>query len=144
MQVAEILRAKGRSVETISGRASLSEAAVRMANRRIGCLVVSDDGSTVEGLITERDIVRAVAQRGGDPMRLATASVMSRPAPVCTPTTDVVSLMRTMTERRYRHVPVLDNGALVGIVSIGDVVKQRLDDLELEAMVLRDGFRSRH
>ena len=144
MQVAEILRAKGTAVETISGRASLSEAAVRMSNRRIGCLVVSDDGSTVEGLITERDIVRAVAQRGGDPMRLDTASVMSRPAPVCTPATDVVSLMRTMTERRYRHVPVLDNGALVGIVSIGDVVKQRLDDLELEAMVLRDGFRSRH
>ena len=144
MQVAEILRAKGTAVETISGRASLSEAAVRMSNRRIGCLVVTEDGRTVEGLITERDIVRAVAHRGGDPMRLDTASVMSRPAPVCTPTTDVVSLMRTMTERRYRHVPVLDDGALVGIVSIGDVVKQRLDDLELEAMVLRDGFRSRH
>ncbi len=144
MLVAEILRAKGTAVETISGRASLSEAAIRMANRRIGCLVVSESGSAVQGLITERDIVRAVAQRGGDPMRLDTASVMSRPAPVCTPDTDVVSLMRTMTERRYRHVPVLDNGALVGIVSIGDVVKQRLDDLELEAMVLRDGFRSRH
>ena len=144
MKVAEILRAKGAAVETISGRASLSEAAVRMSNRRIGCLVVSNDGSIVEGLITERDIVHAVAQRGGDPMRLDIASVMSRPAPVCTPATDVVSLMRTMTERRYRHVPVLDNGALVGIVSIGDVVKQRLDELELEAMVLRDGFRSRH
>ena len=77
-------------------------------------------------------------------MRLETATVMSKPVPVCTPDTDVVSLMRTMTERRYRHVPVVDDGTLVGIVSIGDVVKQRLDDLELEAMVLRDGFRSRH
>ena len=144
MHVEDILRAKGKTVETISQRASVAEAALVMTNRRIGCLVVSSDGRSVEGLITERDIVRAVAHRGDDAMRCEVSVVMSSSVPVCDPATDVVSLMRTMTDRRYRHVPVVDNGSLVGIVSIGDVVKQRLEGLELEAMVLRDGFRSRH
>ena len=107
-------------------------------------VVVSDDRHRVEGLIAERDVVRAIAYRGSDATHLAAASVMSTAVPTCTSSSDVLSVMRTMTDRRFRHMPVLDDGALVGIVSIGDVVKQRLEELELEAMVLRDGFRSRH
>jgi CBS domain-containing protein len=144
MRVEEILRAKGSTVETIAPAAPVADAVLRMAHRRIGCVVVSDDGDRVEGLLTERDVVRAIAYRGSDSTHLATASVMSTAVPTCRSSSDVLSVMRTMTDRRFRHMPVLDDGRLMGIVSIGDVVKQRLEELELEAMVLRDGFRSRH
>jgi CBS domain-containing protein len=109
-----------------------------MASNRLGCLVVSDDGSHVDGLITERDLVRALATRGPDMSTWRVRDVMSHDVPTCAPTEDVTSLMRTMTRRRYRHVPVVRDGMLVGIVSIGDVVKHRLSDMELQASVLRD------
>ena len=144
MHVEEILRAKGSTVEVIASHAPVADAVLRMAHRRIGCVVVTDQNDRVEGLLTERDVVRAIAYRGSDATHLAVASVMSTAVPTCTSSSDVLSVMRTMTDRRFRHMPVIDDGRLIGIVSIGDVVKQRLEELELEAMVLRDGFRSRH
>ena len=144
MHVEEILRAKGSSVEMIAPDAPIADTMLHITHRRIRCVVVIDDGDRVEGLLTERDVVRAIAYRGSDATHLATASVMSTAVPTCRSSADVLSVMRTMTDRRFRHMPVLDDSRLIGIVSIGDVVKQRLEELELEAMVLRDGFRSRH
>jgi CBS domain-containing protein len=144
MLVERILSTKGSTVETIAPAAPVSAAATRMAALRIGCLVVSEDQRVVLGLVTERDVVRALAQKGADAVNLQVRDVMSFDAPTCSPADNLASLMRTMTTRRYRHVPVVHEGALVGLVSIGDVVKQRLEDLELETSVLRDAYRASH
>jgi len=144
MLVETILRAKGDAVETIEPDDLARMAAHRMATRRLGCLVVTRDGSHVDGLITERDLVRALAVRGSEASNCRVRDIMSRDVPVCAPNDQVASLMRTMTDRRYRHVPVVRDGVLVGLVSIGDVVKYRLDDMELETSVLRDVHTSAH
>jgi CBS domain-containing protein len=144
MLVAQLLSTKGSVVETIKPQSPVSAATVRMTTLRIGCLVVSENQHTVLGLVTERDIVRALAHHGPATPNLRVNDVMSTGVPTCAPNDNISSLMQTMTSRRYRHVPVVENGALVGIVSIGDVVKQRLSDLELEAHVLRDAYRAIH
>jgi CBS domain-containing protein len=144
MQVEKLLQTKGSAVETVTPESSASAAAVRMTTLRIGCLVVSEDDRTVQGLITERDLVRAFAHHGPATSNLRVFDVMSTGVPVCSPGDNLSSLMQTMTTRRYRHVPVVEHGTLVGIVSIGDVVKQRLSDLELETHVLRDAYRAVH
>ena len=144
MLVEELLRAKGSEVETIPPEVAASVAAIRMTTLRIGCLVVTVDQRSVLGLITERDVVRAFAHHGPAATNLRVDDVMSTGVPTCSPDDNVSTLMQTMTSRRYRHVPVVESGALVGIVSIGDVVKQRLSDLELEAHVLRDAYRAIH
>ena len=138
MQVDAILRAKGSNVETIAPDAPVRAAAQRMSGHRLGCLVVTRDGRHVDGLVTERDVVRALANRGADASTCRVQDVMSTNVPTCAPTDALSDVMRTMTERRYRHLPVLRSGALAGIVSIGDVVKYRLSDMELEASILRD------
>jgi CBS domain-containing protein len=140
MNVDVILRSKGTAVETVPSDAAVALAAYRMASARIGCLVVSDDGVLLQGLVTERDVVRAVARHGGDAPGLRVADVMSTDPPTCRPDDDLITVMHTMTRRRYRHVPVVADGRLAGLVSIGDVVKHRLDDLELRANVLRDAY----
>ena len=144
MNVDSLLRSKGSSVETVPPDAAVSYAAHRMAIARIGCLVVTSDGVAVEGLVTERDLVRAMARHGAGAPALRVADVMSVDPPLCQPHDDITSLMQTMTHRRYRHVPVVERGRLVGIVSIGDVMKQRVDDLELRANVLRDAYLAAH
>jgi CBS domain-containing protein len=144
MRVEAILRSKGSDVETIRPDASLTMAAQRMAALRIGCLVVTDVTSPVLGLLTERDVVRAFARHGATAATLVVREVMSTGVPTCHGEDDLSSLMRTMTVRRYRHVPVVQDAKLAGIVSIGDVVKQRLEDLELETNVLRDAYRATH
>lgn len=138
MQVDTILRSKGMGVETIGPDEPVRIAAHRMSSQRIGCLVVTRDGVHVEGLVTERDLVRALARRGAEASTCRVRDVMSTDVPTCTPNENITSLMHTMTERRYRHVPVVSSTAIVGLVSIGDIVKHRLQDLELEASVLRD------
>jgi CBS domain-containing protein len=142
MRIEAILRSKGPEVETIRPDAAVTMAAQRMAALRIGCLVVTDGQTPVIGLLTERDVVRAFARHGTNAATLSVRDIMSTGVPMCGPEDDLASIMRTMTTRRYRHVPVVKNGRLVGIVSIGDVVKQRLEDLELEATVLRDAYRA--
>jgi len=144
MQVDRILRTKGAAVETVAPGSPASAAAVRMSNLRIGCLVVSEDQRGVLGLVTERDLVRAFARHGASASNLKVREIMSVDVPTCSPDEDISSLMRTMTTRRYRHVPVVRGGELVGLVSIGDIVKQRLEDLELETSVLRDAYRAAH
>ena len=140
MKVEPILRAKGGEVRTIAPDASVSLAAHRMSTERIGCLVVTRDGATVDGLVTERDLVRAMARHGNAASAMRIADVMSVDVPWCHLDDDLAEVMQTMTRRRYRHVPVVDGKRLVGLVSIGDVVKHRLEELELEKQVLRERY----
>jgi CBS domain-containing protein len=140
MRVAGILEAKGRDVETVSPDSDLQLVMHRMAARRIGALVVTT-GSRVEGTISERDIVRALAKHGGRVLDLRVREVMSRNGPTCSPDDTLQHVMGEMTRTRHRHLPVVDgSGDLCGLVSIGDVVKHRLSEMELETRVLRDAY----
>lgn len=131
--VSVVLERKGRRVATIAPGASLAEAAHELAHHDVGALVVAPDGATIEGIISERDLARALARLGSacgdEPVR----AVMVDEVVTCSPDTSVDDLTALMTHRRVRHVPVVEAGVLVGIVSIGDVVKSRMDELELEA-----------
>jgi CBS domain-containing protein len=137
MNVHAILRNIGDSVVTIHPDATIDRAVSVLRRRGIGALVVSDDGESVVGILSERDIVDALARFGGDLLSVSVSEVMSSPVVTCEPGDSVAELMAEMTNRRIRHFPVLDDGRLVGIVSIGDLVKSRLDEIEYEAHSLR-------
>ena len=143
MKVAAILSAKGARVATIRPSASVAQAVGRFRTEGIGALVVTDPDDTILGLITEREIVVGLADIGAEILSRAVEEVMNRRPATCTPADDVKAVMATMTHRRLRHLPVLEKGGLAGIVSIGDVVKNRLDEMALEANVLRDAYISR-
>ena len=138
MQISQLLRHKGREVATIDSSESVRTALAVLAEKGIGALVVSSDGRSVDGIVSERDVARGLHERGagllGDPV----SSVMTAQVHTCPPEASVHDLARTMTDHRVRHVPVVEDGALVGIVSIGDVVKARLDELEEERKQLVD------
>ena len=137
MNVETILQNKGRAVAIIRPEDTVAAAVDALVTRNIGALVASEDGETVDGIISERDIVHALAQHGSGLLALTVAEVMTRPAITCDPSESVGELMAEMTNRRIRHFPVVRNGRLCGIVSIGDVVKNRLDEIEYEAKSLR-------
>ena len=143
MKVADILRAKGSQVESIRPDAKLVMAVHRMRMQNVGALVVSRDGARVEGVLSERDVVRALARHGADLCDMSVVAVMSRGVPVCAPQDSILSVMEQMTRTRNRHVPVVEDGRLCGIVSVGDVVKHRLEEMELETNVLRDHYLAR-
>ncbi len=133
MNVQSILGSKGNAVETIAQTASLFDAAQKLGERRIGALVVSGDGDAIEGIVSERDIVRATAGSGPEALANSVGSVMSTDVITCSCGDGVDQLMSLMTDRRIRHLPVVDEqGHLAGIISIGDVVKARLAELEHE------------
>jgi CBS domain-containing protein len=144
MKVASILKAKGSTVSTTPPRTSVATAARLLRDQRIGALVVSEDGASVLGIVTERDIVHGLADRGSSLLELPVSLVMAREPVTCTPDDDIPTVMSRMTRLRVRHLPVVVGGRLEGIVSIGDVVKHRLDELETEANVLREAFLARH
>ncbi|HWB51657.1 MAG TPA: CBS domain-containing protein [Stellaceae bacterium] len=137
MNVHTILRGKGKSVVTIHPDATVERAVAVLRLRGIGALVVSDDGHNVVGIVSERDIVEALGRYGNELLELPVAEVMTSPVVTCEPEDSVAELMAEMTNRRIRHFPVLDNGRLAGIVSIGDLVKSRLDEIEHEAHSMR-------
>ena len=137
MDVEAILRSKGRAVATIRPEETVRAAVDELISRNIGALVVSEDGESVEGVVSERDIVHALAARGGDLLSLKVAEVMTQPTVTCDPQDSIEHLMAEMTNRRIRHFPVVRDGRLCGIVSIGDVVKNRLGEVEYEARSLR-------
>ena len=143
MKVEDILRRKGAVVETIRPDAKIVMAVHRMRMQNVGALVVSRDGVRVEGVLFERDIVRGLARHGADLLDMSVVAVMSRNVPVCSPQDSLTSVMREMTRSRNRHMPVVDDGRLCGIVSVGDAVKHRLEEMELETNVLRDAYLSR-
>jgi CBS domain-containing protein len=133
--VDQILAAKGRTVATVAPDATVTDAVRMLAEKNLGALVVSADGSTVDGIVSERDIVRCLAT---EPRVLERRvdELMVRDVATCDGRTHIEELMNTMTEGRFRHVPVLDDGRLGGIVSIGDVVKARIDELATETQQL--------
>jgi CBS domain-containing protein len=137
MNVETILRNKGRAVATIRPKEMVGAAIDALVSRNIGALVASEDGERVDGIISERDIVHALAQHGSGLLSLTVEEVMTQPVITCDPMSGVDELMAEMTNRRIRHFPVVRNGRLCGIVSIGDVVKSRLDEIEYEAKSLR-------
>ncbi|HEX9819110.1 MAG TPA: CBS domain-containing protein [Methylomirabilota bacterium] len=138
MKVASILRAKGLHVETVAPETTLGSVAWTLRSRAIGALVVVDGHGSIAGVISERDIVNGLAEHGADLLGMRVAQVMNRSVVACTPEDNITSVMAQMTRYRVRHVVVTEQGRLHGIVSIGDVVKHRLDELELEANVLRE------
>jgi CBS domain-containing protein len=138
VQISQLLRHKGREVATIDGSHSVRSALALLAEKGIGALVVSSDGRRVDGIVSERDVARGLHERGAELLADPVSSVMTTQVQVCPPDASVDSLARTMTDHRVRHVPVVADGALVGLVSIGDVVKARLDELEDERRQLVD------
>jgi CBS domain-containing protein len=136
--IEHILHRKGRQVTTIAADATVAEAVALLQERNIGALVVTDDG--VAGMLSERDVVRALAdpERAAGVLDQVVSELMTTVVATCGPRATVDELMRLMTDRRIRHIPVLDEGELVGIVSIGDVVKSRIDELQTETDTLHD------
>ena len=144
MRVHDVLNHKGSAVVTIEPGATIAEVLDSLAKNGIGSLVVTGDGKTVEGIVSERDIVRALNVRGTDLLGTAVRNVMRTDVLTCAPNDQISTLARTMTEKRYPHLPVMVDGVLSGIVSIGDVVKSRVDELETEHDQLIDYLYSRH
>ena len=138
VNVSDILAAKGSAVETIGPGATIERAAQRLRTAHLGALVVSTDGTHLNGVITERDIVYGLGKHGGALLDMRVDQLMRRGGPTWSPRDTLQQLMAQMTRLRVRHVPVVHDGELVGIVSIGDVVKHRLDELEAEARTLHD------
>jgi CBS domain-containing protein len=143
MNVENILQRKGTKVATIAPEASIKRAADWLRANNVGALVVTSN-DTIIGIISERDIVRALSQYGEPVASMKVKDIMTHGLITASVADDLTHLMRLMTRHRVRHMPVLCNGKLAGIISIGDVVKHRLDDLELEANVLRDVYMASH
>ena len=140
MNVDGILRAKGASVATIRPDATIGDLVHGLRDERIGAMVVSEDGRFVMGIISERDVVRGLAERGPRILETQVAELMTHDVVSCTPQDTVKQVMAEMTRRRIRHLPVVADGVLCGIVSIGDVVKNRLEEMETETNVLREVY----
>ena len=138
MQISQLLRRKGRDVATIDGAESVRTALEVLARHGIGALVVSADGKRIDGIVSERDVARGLHEKGAGLLAQPVSSVMTAQVHTCPPDATVHSMAQTMTDHRVRHVPVVRDGLLVGILSIGDVVKARLDELEEERKQLVD------
>jgi CBS domain-containing protein len=137
MLIAHVLRDKGAVVHTLHGDATLEQAAAQLDQRRVGALVVVGEGGAIVGVISERDIVREVARQGASCMSSQVASVMSRDVVTASLNETVDDGLARMTDRRIRHLPVVENARLVGIVSIGDLVKHRIAAVEAEAAAMQ-------
>ncbi len=138
MNVASILRQKGRAVTTANPAATLLDVAGKLTAKRIGAIVVVGVGGELEGIISERDIIRTLSKAGPGCLTQPASQIMTRNVVTCQETDTLEELMAMMTERRFRHLPVVTDGALVGIISIGDVVKHHVAEVEMEAMAMRE------
>lgn len=138
MSVEKILAKKGRNVITILPEHIVSDAAKLLNEQKIGVMVVCDPKGRLEGVLSERDLVKGMAKYGAATLTMPVRNLMTTVVITCKPTDDVKDLMQTMTNRRIRHLPVLEEGRLVGIVSIGDVVNFRLQEAQMEMGILRD------
>jgi CBS domain-containing protein len=138
MKVADILKTKGSAVKTVRPDETAKVFAEHLRNERIGAMIVTRDGSTLEGIISERDLAYGLAAYGDRLASMRVSELMTRLVILCTPEDTIAEVMTVMTQRRIRHLPVKDGGQLVGIISIGDVLKHRLGEMQLEANVLRD------
>ncbi|MEO3812819.1 CBS domain-containing protein [Sphaerisporangium sp. B11E5] len=132
MLISSILRHKGGAVVTVPPQATVTDLLALLSERNIGAVVVSEDGDTIAGIVSERDIVRHLHQTGPSVLDHHVSTIMTGSVRTCGPDANVDDLRRTMTDHRIRHVPVIDEGRLAGIVSIGDVVKSAIEELEAE------------
>lgn len=145
MTVAAILKVKGTHVESTTPETTLYTVAWTLKTRSIGALVVtSEDRAQILGIVSERDIVRGLIEHGEHLLALPVSRVMTSPVLTCAPEDRITAVMARMTRHRVRHLPVVDGGRLCGLVSIGDLVKNRLDELELEANILRESLMVSH
>ena len=138
MRISDVLRVKGTQVITVTPDTKVRQLVAVLAEHRIGAVVVSRDGTTVDGIASERDIVQALAQRGAAVMSEPVTAIYTAEVHTVTPQTPLDEVMRMMTESRVRHAPVVVDGSLHGLVSIGDVVKIRLGELETERTALTE------
>ena len=137
MNAATILKAKGREILTVRPEMTLEEAARVMAERGIGCVVVVDRPGALAGILSERDIVREIALGGAAKLKSRVADAMTRAVYCCRLSDTIDQLLAEMTMRRFRHIPVVEQGELIGLVSIGDVVKMRIAEAEMETEAMR-------
>jgi CBS domain-containing protein len=138
MLVRTILAQKGTEVATIEPGATVADAVGQLGRERIGALVVSPDGRAIDGILSERDIVRGLASEGPIVLERAVSTLMTREVTTCVHDDTADALMGLMTDQRIRHLPVVEDGSLCGLVSIGDVVKARVGELQVEAQTLQD------
>jgi CBS domain-containing protein len=138
MTISIILASKGREVVTIAPSASLASAVRLLVEKRIGAVLILGADRRVVGILSERDVVRALAERGAGALEEPVSQTMTRKVSTCNENESVLNIMERMTEGRSRHVPVVDQGELVGIVSIGDVVKHRLHEMERDSTAMHD------
>lgn len=130
MRISEVLRRKGHDVVTLTTEATIADVVAVLVQHGIGVTVIRDDDGTVAGIVSERDVIRHV--HGGGAPGQAVTTIMSSPVLTCAPADEIEQLAQVMTTERVRHLPVVEDGELIGIVSIGDIVKQRLDELQHE------------
>jgi CBS domain-containing protein len=138
MSIKGILEHKGNKTVTVPPETKVGIAAHRMRLERIGAVIVSKDGRGIDGILSERDIVNGLTEHGAAVVELPVSALMTAGVLTCRPDSSIRDVMRQMTLHRIRHLPVTENGVLCGIVSIGDVVKSRLEDMELEVNVMHD------
>lgn len=137
MNVAAILKAKGRAVTTASPATTLLDISSRLAEHKIGAIVVVGDAGQVVGIVSERDVIRAIGTGGPGALGKPVGEVMTRNVVTCSGTSTIEDMMATMTQGRFRHLPVVEDGALTGIISIGDVVKHHIAEVEMELGAMR-------
>jgi CBS domain-containing protein len=142
VNVKTILAAKGGEIYCIEPSADLAAAAQLLSSHRVGAAVIRGAGGFIAGILSERDIVRALSEHGAAALTLPVAQVMTRAVATCTEDESIASIMERMTAGKFRHMPVVTKGKMVGLVSIGDVVKQRLEEIEHESESLRDYIRT--
>ena len=144
VNIGRVLKAKGSLVFTTTPETSIPDVCSKMRMHNVGALVVSRDGGHVDGMISERDIVLGIAHYGEKVFRQTAGQLMTRSVYTCTPSDTIQHAMEVMTNHRVRHLPVVEGGVLAGLISIGDVVKDRLKELELQTNVLRDAYLAGH
>lgn len=138
MKVAEILKQKDTGVVSVRPSETIATFTHRLRMARIGAMVVLAEDGSIAGIISERDVVHGLAEHGARCLELTVADLMTRRVHACAPGDNIARIARTMTENRIRHLPVTEGAKVVGVISIGDVVKNRLEEMSLEASVLRD------
>ncbi|MFL6746734.1 MAG: CBS domain-containing protein [Sphingomicrobium sp.] len=141
MTIAAVLRGKGSEVETITADATVSDVVGSLGQRRIGALPVVEDGRIV-GIVSERDVIYGLRDHGADVLGWPVSRIMSAPAITVSPDTEVLTALALITQRRIRHLPVVDGHRIIGIVSIGDLVKHRMERIEAEAEAMRSYIQS--
>lgn len=138
MNVASILKSKGRAVSTVRPNATLLDVTKKLGPKKIGAIVVVGENGHVTGIISERDVIRAISEHGADALGKTVSEVMTRSVIACQETSEIDELMEIMTKGRFRHLPVIEDDALVGIISIGDIVKHHIAEVQMEVSAMRN------